>query len=83
MKINYEPTGINNFHNSPPICLVISGNIDNSMGYPLYTISKGRAKKLADHFCGIKDCRCPGGAVVELDQDGTVFGIRTDYVSKI
>jgi hypothetical protein len=74
MKIKYQPSGINNFHNSASINLRISGAVDGNTG--LYKISARQAAKLANHFCGITDCRCPGGAVQQLDPDGLSYGIN-------
>lgn len=81
-KITYEPTGINNFHNCAPLNLFVKGEPeDNSYEGPIYRISKSQAGKLEKHFCGIKDCQCPKGAVIHLDADETEFGIRVKWCS--
>jgi hypothetical protein len=80
MKITYSPTGINNFHNSNPINLVVSG--EKTRDYSdreVYRISKRQAQRAMNHFCGITDCRCPHGAVVGLDQDDHEFGLPIKY----
>jgi hypothetical protein len=78
-KITYAPTGINNFHNSRPLVLVISGReVEGDTGM-LFTISKGQAKKIERHFCGVIDCRCPAGAAIQLNEVGTLFGIRSEW----
>jgi len=77
MLIEYKPTGINNFHNSQSISLRITGEEFEGM----YVVSKGQYRKIYKHFCGIKDCRCAGGACVQLDPDGNTWGIRKAYCS--
>jgi len=79
MKITYSPTGINNFHNSSDINLIISGEITEGHSGPVYRISRGQAMKITKHFCGVIDCRCPHGAAEQLDPDGTEYGIRVGY----
>jgi hypothetical protein len=79
MKITINPTGINNFHNSPPLTVRITGEGISGFGEHLYKISKRQARKIEQHFCGITDCRCPhGGAVVETSPDGDKFGLRAE-----
>jgi hypothetical protein len=79
MKITYQPTGINNFHNSDPINLVISGEKTEGHSGPVYRISKGQARKIENHFCGITDCRCPHGALEQLNGNESEYGIRVGY----
>lgn len=76
MKITYEPTGINNFHNCPPISLIVSDDEDD-----MYLISAGQQKRIQKHFCGMSDCRCAGGACQQLNQEGTVWGIYKKWCS--
>lgn len=81
MKTNYCPTGINNFHNSAPISLIVSG--DKATGITcdgdVYRISTGQAKRIEKHFCGVAGCRCAAGAVQQLNEAGTEWGIRVDW----
>lgn len=84
MKTSYAPTGINNFHNSAAINLNISGEKTNGTCYdgPVYRISASQAKKIQAHFCGVTDCRCAHGAVDQLNESGTEWGIRVDWCGK-
>ena len=75
MKKSYKPTGINNFHNSPSINLVISGKELEGM----YVITASQQKRIEKHFCGITGCRCAGGACQQFDQDGKVWEIRKEW----
>ena len=68
MKIYYRPTGINNFHNSAKLSLVVGPAIETHIDGKLYPLSLRQAKKVWKHFCGISDCHCPHGAVVEYEQ---------------
>lgn len=79
MSITYQPTGVNNFHNSKPLNLLISGEKTEGQNCPVYRISKSQARKIENHFCGIADCRCPHGAVEQLNESGTEYGIRPEY----
>ena len=79
MKITYQPTGINNFHNSKALNLVISGEKAEGNSGTVYIISKGQARKIENHFCGITDCHCPHGAVEQMDPDGAEWGLRVGY----
>ena len=80
VKVSYRPTGINNFHNSPTIDLVISGEVTIGIqDAPVYRISKRQGLRIEDHFCGVSGCGCPKGGVDQLDQDGTEFGIPVDW----
>ena len=79
MKITYEPIGINNFHDSPNINLIVSGETATGFDDPVYLISKAQARRIEKHFCGITDCRCPAGAAIQLDESGTEFGIRVKW----
>ena len=81
MKISYEPTGINNFHNQNPINLIISGEIDHSD--EVYVISPFQASRIRRHFCGVADCQCPAGGVVALDPYGILHGIRVQFCEEI
>jgi hypothetical protein len=77
MRITINPRGINNFHNSAPLAVRITGETVYAGEDVVYRISKRQAAKIEKHFCGITDCRCPrGGVVVELDQEGETFGLR-------
>jgi len=78
MNVTYEPAGINNFHNSPAINLRESGEKSEFDG-PVYRISKRQAVRVENHFCGITDCHCAHGAVQQLNEDGTEFGIPAKY----
>jgi len=77
MKIRYAPIGINNFHNSNPINLIVSGKIWTDYNdRKFYLISPNQAKRIEKHFCGISDCKCPHGAAIQLDPYGKEFGIN-------
>lgn len=83
MRIVYEPTGINNFHNCGPITLIVKGGKEaDSYEGPIYRINKAQAKRLENHFCGMSDCHCPKGAVIQLDPDGLEFGIPAKWCNK-
>lgn len=79
MKITYQPTGINNFHNSNPINLVISGEKPRGIAGLFTASATGRRSKSKKHFCGVADCRCAHGAVEQLNEGGTEYGIRLGY----
>jgi hypothetical protein len=42
---------------------------------PVYRISRRQARRIADHFCGVTDCKCAHGRVESLNEDGTDYGI--------
>lgn len=63
----YRPTGINNFHNSPAITVRL-GEIKETHEGPLYPITENQSRRIKRHFCGITDCRCPAGGVVEYEE---------------
>lgn len=65
MKISYCPTGINNFHNRNAINLIIKNY--NEIDGEMLEITKYQAWRIGAHFCGVTDCRCPAGAIVEFD----------------
>lgn len=77
MKVSYLPTGINNFHNSAAINLVVSP--DTIEGGTMYRISASQQKRIEKHFCGVSDCRCACGAAQQLNQEGTEWGIFTKW----
>ena len=78
MKLTYKPTGINNFHTAPAITLIVSGETADFNG-PVYRINTRQAKRIQNHFCGITDCRCPHGAVIQLNEAGTEYGLPIAY----
>lgn len=79
MKIYYEPDGINNFHNSDGLHFIVSGQKLYDGEDEVYVISKGQANRAMRHFCGITDCRCPAGAVRQLNEDETLWGLPVKY----
>ena len=81
MKITYQPTGINNFHGSQPIVLVVSGEKTEGHSGSVYRISKGQARKIENHFCGITGCGCAHGSVEQLNEEATEYGIPVRYTS--
>lgn len=90
MRIQYEPTGINNFHNSSGINLIVSGELSISkMGTDeqCYKISISQAKRIEKHFCGMKDCHCSKGATIiqDIDRDYKVteYGILCKWCNCI
>ena len=73
-KMEYAPRF--NFHNSEPICLIV--DTDQTCEWSpeaVYYVSKRQARKIEEHFCGMSDCRCPKGEVVQLDAEGEHWGI--------
>jgi hypothetical protein len=70
MKITYSPKF--NFHSSPAIKLVISGDVDAE---GRYLISNTQAMRIQSHFCGIAGCSCNGGQARQLDQNGKLWSI--------
>lgn len=80
--VSYNPEGINNFHNCPPINLrVDTDKMDYTTGYgeALYVISASQNRRLEKHFCGMSSCECPKGGSLQLDADGTLFGIHKSW----
>lgn len=71
MKIFYEPTGIKDFHNQGGLSFRVSGETSGDN----YIISRGQARRAQKHFCGMSDCRCPAGAVQQLTEDGSEWGL--------
>ncbi len=64
-------SGRRNFHNAGPIDLIVDDaqicageNSDK-----IIPISPGQAKRIADHFCGMKDCTCESGPLIHLGID--------------
>lgn len=79
MNVNYELTGINNFHNADAISLRITGKKEQGFDGEVYIISKGQARRLEKHFCGVTGCGCAKGAIEELNAEGTAFGIPVRF----
>lgn len=79
MLVKYKPTGINNFHNRPALSLRVSEKT-NETGESLYLVSVRTAAKIERHFCGVTDCGCPQGAVIQLNEMGTRYGIIPAYI---
>lgn len=76
MKITIRmDSGRNNFHGAGDIKILVDPEdvIQGQDGKPLYKLTKVQAKKIEKHFCGISDCRCGSGPVIEYDQD--CFGL--------
>lgn len=83
MQIIYQPSGINNFHNAAAVKLRVPATalLSDPIGTgDMYEISPRQARRLREHFCGITDCRCPGGAIANLNFEGTRCGVPTAYV---
>ena len=78
MKIKYRPEGINNFHNSASISLVVTDPIRYEDGSQMYRISVGQRRRIERHFCGVSDCHCPHGSVQEIYPDE--YAIPAKYV---
>ena len=74
-KVTYEPKF--NFHNSPPITLIldIEKTCDWAASGEVVFVSKSQMKRIENHFCGMNDCRCPKGEVQQLDAEGDHFGV--------
>lgn len=79
MKIKYQPSGKNNFHDSPPIYLIISGDKTEGYGGVVYRISRYQARKISEHFCGISYCGCRQGGAEQLDENRAEYGIKAEY----
>lgn len=80
MKIQYQPKPeVNDFHNSGPISLRISGEKIWGMSGDVYRISSSQAQRIRKHFCNVKDCRCSAGSVEQLDSEGTQWGVPVRY----
>lgn len=62
MKVTLSPTGINNFHNAPDLTIYLKRPLNLAGQY--YPISEHQAKRIQNHFCGIKDCKCPAGGYI-------------------
>lgn len=65
MMITYKPDDRNNFHRAKPITLRVSGEMHEKTHY---TISRYQARRVWDHFCGIRDCYCPNGGLEEITE---------------
>lgn len=75
-KITYEPKF--NFHQSPAITLIVDTEHTEdwwSGDSPVYLISRRQARRIENHFCGMRGCGCPKGEVLQLNQEGTEFGV--------
>jgi len=74
MKISYEPSGTFNYHNSPAIKLIISGEDESIYGHvDAYIISAYQAKKINKHFCGIRGCQCPQGGTIDMGSNHAIL----------
>lgn len=78
MKIHYRPQDINNFHNQVgvPVNVKKDRYREDLLGNgPGFIISRPVAMRLRSHFCGVKDCKCPAGGILQLNEAGTEFGL--------
>lgn len=79
MLFTYSPTF--NFHNAAPLTLRITSRPADSYDGDVYPVSDSQARRIRSHFCGVADCRCNSGALIQLDSDGHEFGIPVKFVS--
>jgi len=77
-KILYRPNGINNFHNSRVIGVLVSGVPVKTYAGELYPLSDRQSKRVKKHFCGISECRCPAGALIEYEEGK--YGLPVEYI---
>jgi hypothetical protein len=74
-KVSYSPKF--NFHNSSPITIIIDDERTENWSYAdenfRYIISKRQAKRISDHFCGMRECRCPKGEITDNSPEGDSF----------
>jgi hypothetical protein len=81
--IRYKPEGINDFHNryyhGGNIRLRITGTEVNDGNAWLYAITRNQFKRIKRFYCGVFDCKCPAGGVTQIDEEGTVFGIKKEW----
>lgn len=77
--ITIEMSGRLNFHNSSPLKIIVDTEktVQGEDGGLLYAISKSQARRIDRHFCGISECICGSGPVVEYNQGQ--FGISTKF----
>lgn len=76
MNIEYNPKGKFNFHRSSSIKLRVSGAVVDDT---FYVVSRGQAQRIREHYCGISDCVCSAGGLVQLDVRGDTWGIWRTY----
>ena len=82
MNVTYTPKF--NFHSAPPLKLQVEGTKELSHEGIVYRLSYVQARKVRNHFCGVTDCCCNSGALIQLDAENTAFGIpATDCVTEI
>lgn len=52
------------------IALIVDAPYFSSLaGEEVYKISVSQMRRVREHFCGVKECRCPAGGVLESDWD--------------
>jgi hypothetical protein len=81
MKIRYAPKGVEDFHRQGTINLIVSGDVvERYYEGGVYLISPRQAQRIWKHYCGMKECRCPGGGVVEIAPNE--YGVRVKYCER-
>lgn len=76
MKVRFSPK--RNFHNAEPIS--IRADVCDILSYGVW-VSQRQFKRISDHFCGIRSCRCYSGPKVINYAPGFVFLERDETVS--
>ncbi len=82
MRVTYEPSGVNDFHNRGSINLVVSGEVEYGCNGQSYLVSAAQKRRIEQHFCGVAGCGCAKGAVDDMDSAKTRFGILVSRCSK-
>ena len=67
-----------NFHNRQHLTLRIAAQRVDSYAGDVFPVSDSQRRRIASHFCGVADCRCNSGALIQLDGEGREFGIPAD-----
>lgn len=68
LTIRMEPNTRSNFHNAGPISVIV--DLDDTVEYEgdtLVCLSDNQVRRISDHYCGIDDCCCGSGCLVEWD----------------
>lgn len=68
IELDYNTRG--NFHNASPIDLRV--DLENTIewnGDDLILLTDYQSRRIEKHFCGMSDCCCGAGPLIQVDND--------------
>ena len=77
--ITYSPKF--NFHNASALTIRLSTRPIESYAGMVYPVTASQADRIRKHFCGVADCKCNSGALIQLDPDSEASGIPVKFCS--